>query len=65
VKEAISSPYSAGSADPGVSSLELFFDLVFVFTITLTPLAQLASLVVILAVGAMVDAAVTNRHAIR
>jgi low temperature requirement protein LtrA len=34
VKEAIPSPYSAGSAEPRVSSLELFFDLVFVFTIT-------------------------------
>ena len=65
VKEAIPSPYSAGSAEPRVSSLELFFDLVFVFTITLTPLAQLASLFVILVVGAIVDAAVTNRHAIR
>jgi low temperature requirement protein LtrA len=34
VKEAIPSPYSAGSAEPRVSALELFFDLVFVFTIT-------------------------------
>jgi low temperature requirement protein LtrA len=34
VKEAIPSPYSAASAEPRVSSLELFFDLVFVFTIT-------------------------------
>jgi low temperature requirement protein LtrA len=34
VKEAIPSPYSADSAEPRVSSLELFFDLVFVFTIT-------------------------------
>src|SRR5437870_8978472 len=34
VKAAIPSPYSAGSAEPRVSSLELFFDLVFVFTIT-------------------------------
>src|SRR6267378_1017271 len=34
VKEAIPSPYSAGWAEPRVSSLELFFDLVFVFTIT-------------------------------
>jgi low temperature requirement protein LtrA len=34
VKAAIPSPYSADSAEPRVSSLELFFDLVFVFTIT-------------------------------
>jgi low temperature requirement protein LtrA len=34
VKPAIPSPYSAESAEPRVSSLELFFDLVFVFTIT-------------------------------
>jgi len=34
VKPAISSAYSAASAEPRVSSLELFFDLVFVFTIT-------------------------------
>ena len=34
MKAAIPSPYSAGSAEPRVSSLELFFDLVFVFTIT-------------------------------
>src|SRR2546425_12415537 len=34
VKPAIPSPYSAGSAEPRVTSLELFFDLVFVFTIT-------------------------------
>jgi low temperature requirement protein LtrA len=34
VKPAIPSPYSADSAEPRVSSLELFFDLVFVFTIT-------------------------------
>jgi low temperature requirement protein LtrA len=34
VKAAIPSPYSAGSAEPRVSTLELFFDLVFVFTIT-------------------------------
>ncbi len=34
VKAAIPSSYSAGSAEPRVSSLELFFDLVFVFTIT-------------------------------
>jgi hypothetical protein len=34
VKEAIPSPYSAGSAEPRVSSLELFIDLVFVSTIT-------------------------------
>lgn len=32
--EAISPAYSAASAEPRVSSLELFFDLVFVFTIT-------------------------------
>ena len=32
--EAIPSPSAAGSAEPRVSSLELFFDLVFVFTIT-------------------------------
>jgi low temperature requirement protein LtrA len=34
VKAAIPSPYSAGSAEPRVTTLELFFDLVFVFTIT-------------------------------
>ena len=34
MKPAIPSPYSANSAEPRVSSLELFFDLVFVFTIT-------------------------------
>jgi low temperature requirement protein LtrA len=34
VKPAIPSPYSAASAEPRVTSLELFFDLVFVFTIT-------------------------------
>jgi len=34
VKAAIPSPYSAGSAEARVSTLELFFDLVFVFTIT-------------------------------
>jgi low temperature requirement protein LtrA len=34
VKDAIPSTYSADSAEPRVSSLELFFDLVFVFTIT-------------------------------
>jgi low temperature requirement protein LtrA len=34
VKEAIPSSDSADSAEPRVSSLELFFDLVFVFTIT-------------------------------
>ena len=39
MKEAIPSPYSAGSAEPRVSSFELFFDLVFVFTIT--PLTSL------------------------
>ena len=34
MKAAIPSPYSAGSAEARVSTLELFFDLVFVFTIT-------------------------------
>jgi low temperature requirement protein LtrA len=34
VKSAIPTPYSAGSTEPRVSTLELFFDLVFVFTIT-------------------------------
>src|SRR5438132_5933721 len=34
VNEAIPTSYSADSAQPRVSSLELFFDLVFVFTIT-------------------------------
>jgi low temperature requirement protein LtrA len=34
MKAAIPSPYSAGSAAPRVTTLELFFDLVFVFTIT-------------------------------
>jgi low temperature requirement protein LtrA len=34
VKAGIPSPYSAASAEPRVSTLELFFDLVFVFTIT-------------------------------
>ncbi|HVS07638.1 MAG TPA: low temperature requirement protein A [Candidatus Dormibacteraeota bacterium] len=34
MKPAIPSPYSADSAEPRVTSLELFFDLVFVFTIT-------------------------------
>ncbi len=34
MKAAIPSPYSAGSAEPRVTTLELFFDLVFVFTIT-------------------------------
>jgi len=34
VNSAIPTPYSAGSTEPRVSTLELFFDLVFVFTIT-------------------------------
>src|SRR5207253_8495773 len=34
VNPAIPTSYSAASAQPRVSSLELFFDLVFVFTIT-------------------------------
>jgi len=34
VNSAIPAPYSAGSTEPRVSTLELFFDLVFVFTIT-------------------------------
>lgn len=34
MKDAIPSPYSADSAEPRVTPLELFFDLVFVFTIT-------------------------------
>ena len=33
--------------------------------IALTPLAQLAALAAILVIGAIVDSAVTNRHAIR
>ena len=34
MNSAIPTPYSAGSSEPRVSTLELFFDLVFVFTIT-------------------------------
>ena len=34
MKAAVPPPHSAGSAEPRVSTLELFFDLVFVFTIT-------------------------------
>ena len=34
MNSAIPTPYSAGSTEPRVSTLELFFDLVFVFTIT-------------------------------
>jgi len=34
VNSSIPTPYSAGSTEPRVSTLELFFDLVFVFTIT-------------------------------
>jgi len=34
VNSAIPTPYSAASTEPRVSTLELFFDLVFVFTIT-------------------------------
>jgi len=34
VNSPIPTPYSAGSTEPRVSTLELFFDLVFVFTIT-------------------------------
>ena len=34
MNSSIPTPYSAGSTEPRVSTLELFFDLVFVFTIT-------------------------------
>jgi low temperature requirement protein LtrA len=63
VKEAIPSPYSADSAEPRVSSLELFFDLVFVFTIT-----QLTSLIArdpSITGLFQVDSVVTNRHSVR